>query len=195
VAVPGDELLIVEVNLVAMTEASSEGCRMGDFEDNLSEASPTERGLSFHTTFLSNHVSMIHWMESASGYLYYAPQKFSRPSSPPHLKSGISSSKKLSNNPYVVMPDFRKNTGTQVEGSLIFLWLLQAMQGKIWLVRAEMSSTLPYGLLCLISYCRFGRTYSCPVLDEEVVMAVAVGSNPLRKAAFTRRINCMSGHL
>jgi hypothetical protein len=69
VAVQGDELLIVEVNIMAVAEASSEGCKTGDFADNLSEAPPKERGLSFCTTFLSIRVSMIRWMDSASGYL------------------------------------------------------------------------------------------------------------------------------
>jgi hypothetical protein len=33
------------------------------------------------------------------------------------------------------------------------------------------------------------------VMDEEIVVAVAVASNPLRRAAFFRRINSMLGHL
>ncbi len=68
-AVLGDELIVVEVNIMAVAEASSEVCRTGDFADNPSEAPPKEGGLSFCTTFLSIHVSMICWMASASGYL------------------------------------------------------------------------------------------------------------------------------
>jgi hypothetical protein len=65
----GEELIIVEVNVVAVAEGSSEGCRTGDFADNLSEAPPKKGGLSFRTTFLSIHVSMTCWMDVASGYL------------------------------------------------------------------------------------------------------------------------------